>query len=569
MADTWRFVARTGATDTIYGLAVSPDSQLLATASWDSTVRVLDLAAGRTLQTLRGHEGRVYSVAFHPEGRLLASGGTDAVVRVWDAETGEALWSQSGHSSLIYSVAFQPQGEFLASGSEDGTVAIWTQLGERVHHIEGHNQYVQGVAFSPDGRLLASGSRDQFLILWDVASGAEVGRVEVIHNGINSVRFTADGQRVLLTNVDGVVGVWDLTTGALLQERNEHRYPVWTAVFSPDGRTFATGSADRTIMLWDTVTGEQLGRLTGHVGDVYGLEYTPDGRFLISGSADKTIRLWGRDLPAAEWEALGARWAQNDEAERAAAAPGSGQAGADRRPGWALRPSVRPPRMSADDASGNETRNQDQVSKAVVLVLALGISALFLAMIQNFLMALFLAGVFSALASPLFLRLTALFNGRRGLASLATLSIMAVVVLIPLILLSGVLISQAIDVSQFGRRLVEGDHQPTRRTLGVAAPPALLRSVVALLGQARAAGRRRGGGPEHGPGRGAVLGRTGRREPGLHDLRVPLQPVFSADGRRPADRAHPLLPPAQDRGRAAVVGEIHLRDAGDAARARC
>ncbi|HYN79643.1 MAG TPA: AI-2E family transporter, partial [Lamprocystis sp. (in: g-proteobacteria)] len=92
--------------------------------------------------------------------------------------------------------------------------------------------------------------------------------------------------------------------------------------------------------------------------------------------------------------------------------------------------------------------NQDQVNKTVVLGLTVGISVLFLTMVQHFLMALFLAGIFSALANPLFARLTALFNGRRGLASLATLSIMAVVVLIPLIMLSGVLISQTIDVSR-------------------------------------------------------------------------------------------------------------------------
>ncbi len=92
--------------------------------------------------------------------------------------------------------------------------------------------------------------------------------------------------------------------------------------------------------------------------------------------------------------------------------------------------------------------NQDSVSKAVVLLLALGISALFLTMVQQFLMALFLAGVFSALTRPLFLRLTDLFGGRRPLASLATLALMAVMVLIPLILLAGVLVSQAVDVSQ-------------------------------------------------------------------------------------------------------------------------
>ena len=92
---------------------------------------------------------------------------------------------------------------------------------------------------------------------------------------------------------------------------------------------------------------------------------------------------------------------------------------------------------------------QDTINKAVVLLLALGISALFLAMIQPFLMALFLAGIFSALAQPLYLRLTVLFGGRRALASLASLTLMAVVVLIPLVLLAGVLVSQALDVSQF------------------------------------------------------------------------------------------------------------------------
>ncbi|WP_295383849.1 AI-2E family transporter [uncultured Thiodictyon sp.] len=93
--------------------------------------------------------------------------------------------------------------------------------------------------------------------------------------------------------------------------------------------------------------------------------------------------------------------------------------------------------------------HQETISKWMVLLLTLGISALFLAMIQPFLMALFLAGVGSALAQPLFLRLTTLFHGRRALASLTSLTLMTLVVLIPLALLVGVLISQAQDVGQF------------------------------------------------------------------------------------------------------------------------
>ena len=91
---------------------------------------------------------------------------------------------------------------------------------------------------------------------------------------------------------------------------------------------------------------------------------------------------------------------------------------------------------------------QDSISKAVVLLLALGVSAVFLAMVHQFLMALFLAGVFAALSRPLFLRLVPLFGGRRGLAAFVNLTLMAVMVFIPLLLLAGVLVAQAVDVSE-------------------------------------------------------------------------------------------------------------------------
>ena len=92
--------------------------------------------------------------------------------------------------------------------------------------------------------------------------------------------------------------------------------------------------------------------------------------------------------------------------------------------------------------------NHDVVNKWVVILMALGISALFLAMIQQFLMALFLAGLFSAMARPLFLWLQPRLRGSESLASLATLLAVAVVVLIPLALLVAVVVGQALDVTQ-------------------------------------------------------------------------------------------------------------------------
>jgi len=92
--------------------------------------------------------------------------------------------------------------------------------------------------------------------------------------------------------------------------------------------------------------------------------------------------------------------------------------------------------------------NQDAINRITLLLMVLAISALFLSMVHQFLMAIFLAGLFSALARPVYRRLKVVFKGHRHMASVATLLLMIVVVLIPLMLLIGIVVGQAIDVGQ-------------------------------------------------------------------------------------------------------------------------
>ena len=92
--------------------------------------------------------------------------------------------------------------------------------------------------------------------------------------------------------------------------------------------------------------------------------------------------------------------------------------------------------------------NQDAVNKSVLVLMVIAISALFFSMIHQFLMAIFLAGLFSAMARPVYRRLKVSFKGRRHLASVTTLLLMVFVVLIPMMLLVGIIVGQAIDVGQ-------------------------------------------------------------------------------------------------------------------------
>jgi WD40 repeat protein/beta-lactamase regulating signal transducer with metallopeptidase domain len=67
------------------GVAFSPDGRALAVLGPNRAIRVLDVANGKQIVELKGHEGRPQTVAFAANGKALASGGNDTTVLLWDA----------------------------------------------------------------------------------------------------------------------------------------------------------------------------------------------------------------------------------------------------------------------------------------------------------------------------------------------------------------------------------------------------------------------------------------------------------------------------------------------------
>lgn len=84
---------------------------------------------------LQAHNKEIYTIKWSPTGPgtnnpnmnlILASASFDSTVRLWDVERGLCIHTLTKHTEPVYSVAFSPDGKYLASGSFDKCVHIWS-----------------------------------------------------------------------------------------------------------------------------------------------------------------------------------------------------------------------------------------------------------------------------------------------------------------------------------------------------------------------------------------------------------------------------------------------------------
>ncbi len=297
-------------------VALSRDGQLAAGSS-GNVVRLWDVALGKEIRAIQvpvaqqgfiavaGFGGGGSGLALSPDSKLVAVRSFDQIVHVFETASGKevrTLSEQQPNNAANGAVVFIGGGNFGQASpmaiSSDGALLAFSGAAAPFAQAGG------GVVMNP-------GQAGNVIRLWGLAPGGQLRKFDAQQRALLALTFTPDCRNLVSANADNTISLWEVLTGreclnikfkkdAVPQAPQPAAFRAWTfgqalassIAISPDGRTLAMGAPDRTILMFDLRNGKELDQLKGHEGAVLNVSFAADGKTLISGSEDTTALVW-------------------------------------------------------------------------------------------------------------------------------------------------------------------------------------------------------------------------------------------------------------------------------------
>ena len=210
--------------DRATALAFSPDGTSLAIgsglASRSGQLAIVNVADGKPAKTLPDlHSDTILGLAYSPEGRWLASCGADKMTKLLNAQSFETVKLFEGHTHHVLALAWQEDANRLATASADMTVKIWDiEKGESVKTISGFGTEVTSISFLGSSANTVSATMNKLVRMHDSNSGNQSKQFGPTPDSLYCIAASPNGKFCIATGQEGIARVWQIEDGKLVAE---------------------------------------------------------------------------------------------------------------------------------------------------------------------------------------------------------------------------------------------------------------------------------------------------------------------------------------------------------------
>jgi len=306
----------------------SPDGMLIATASADTSIKLLDMSKvvqftsvskgdptedqpliKPVIRTFYDHALPINDIAFHPFRPLLASASQDKTIKIFDYSKPLSMKravEQFQDIHNVHRICFHPSGNYILAGTDHHAVHLYDINNHTSfcytspEDSDNHGGPITGVEYNADGSIFVTSSEDGSLKVWDGITNRCTLTIPGAHSGqeVFSVQLHPQGDHLLLScGRDNVGRIWDITSGQVVRTftgASSSKLNNCNNCFSHKAEfVLAMDDVTHSIVTWEMGTGKLLSKTkTDHKSVVRCLATSPVDNCLVTCSEDQRARVW-------------------------------------------------------------------------------------------------------------------------------------------------------------------------------------------------------------------------------------------------------------------------------------
>jgi len=283
-------------TDGISNIRFDSKGEFLLVSSWDSAVRLYDVARNQIKQQYT-HKASVLDCSFTDTFHAI-SGGIDLQLKYVDLTTRYEM-SLGEHAQPIRCVEYSNDPALVVTGSWDETVKLW-DLRAHNHCIGTLEQAGRVFTMALSFHRLIVGTSGRNIWIWDLRKmfEPEQMRESSLKHQTRTIRAFIEGDGYALTSTEGRVAMEYFDPSPEIQGKKyafkchrikngdiEEVYPINAVAFHPIFGTFATGGCDGLVNVWDGKNKKRLSQFRKYPTSISALSFNHDGTQLAIASS--------------------------------------------------------------------------------------------------------------------------------------------------------------------------------------------------------------------------------------------------------------------------------------------